>query len=106
MARSRPSVFAGSSAEGLKIAKALQVLLDHVCEVTIWSQGVFLKTKSNKSKTTMASWNGLFTNRFKTTLRGLKSSDSVYIIASHMRNLVYMNSILNGAVRTVITIAL
>jgi hypothetical protein len=41
MARSRPSVFVGSSAEGLKIAKALQVLLDHVCEVTIWSQGVF-----------------------------------------------------------------
>jgi hypothetical protein len=41
MTRSRPSVFVGSSAEGLKIAKALQVLLDHVCEVVIWSQGVF-----------------------------------------------------------------
>jgi hypothetical protein len=41
MARSRPSVFVGSSAEGLKIAKALQVLLDHACEVAIWSQGVF-----------------------------------------------------------------
>jgi hypothetical protein len=34
-------MFVGSSTEGLKIAKALQVLLDHVCEVTIWSQGVF-----------------------------------------------------------------
>lgn len=41
MARVRPSVFVGSSAEGLKIAKALQVLLDDACEVTIWSQGVF-----------------------------------------------------------------
>ena len=41
MGRSRPSVFVGSSAEGLKIAKALQVLLDHACEVAIWSQGVF-----------------------------------------------------------------
>jgi len=41
MARSRPSVFVGSSTEGLKIAKALQVLLDHACEATIWSQGVF-----------------------------------------------------------------
>ncbi len=41
MARARPSLFVGSSTEGLKIAKALQVLLDHACEVTIWSQGVF-----------------------------------------------------------------
>ena len=41
MARKRPSVFIGSSSEGLKIAKNLQVLLDRSCEVTIWSQGVF-----------------------------------------------------------------
>lgn len=41
MARKRPSVFIGSSTEGLKIAKTLQVLLDSTCEVTIWSQGVF-----------------------------------------------------------------
>ncbi len=41
MARKRPRVFLGSSSEGLKIAKNLQVLLDHSCEVTIWSQGVF-----------------------------------------------------------------
>ena len=37
----RPSLFVGSSAEGLPFAKALQVNLDHVLEVTIWSQGVF-----------------------------------------------------------------
>ena len=41
MARNRPTLFVGSSSEGLKIAKAVQVLLDHACEVTIWSQGIF-----------------------------------------------------------------
>ncbi|SRR5216683_3217843 len=41
MARKRPSVFIGSSTEGLKIGRALQVLLDQACEVTIWSQGIF-----------------------------------------------------------------
>ena len=38
---SKLKVFIGSSTEGLGIAKALQVLLDHEFEVTIWSQGVF-----------------------------------------------------------------
>ncbi len=37
----RPTVFVGSSVEGLKTAKTIQVLLDHACQVTIWSQGVF-----------------------------------------------------------------
>lgn len=41
MARIRPSLFVGSSSEGLKFAKALQVLLEHACEVSLWSQGVF-----------------------------------------------------------------
>ena len=36
MARSRPTLFVGSSSQGLKAAKAMQVLLDHSCEVTIW----------------------------------------------------------------------
>jgi predicted nucleotide-binding protein len=40
-ARVRPSVFVGSSSEGLRIAQAVQVVLDPVCEVEIWSQGVF-----------------------------------------------------------------
>src|SRR5438105_3213910 len=37
----RPRVFIGSSREGLSIAEAIQVNLDHACEVMIWSQGVF-----------------------------------------------------------------
>jgi len=37
----RPSLFIGSSVEGLPYAKALQVNLDHALQVTIWSQGVF-----------------------------------------------------------------
>lgn len=37
----RPSLFIGSSVEGLQIAMALQALLDHACEAEIWSQGVF-----------------------------------------------------------------
>lgn len=41
MARARPTLFVGSSSEGLRIAKAIQVLLDQSCEVTIWSQGIF-----------------------------------------------------------------
>ncbi len=37
----RPSMFVGSSSEGYPIAQAVQVLLDRVCEVETWSQGVF-----------------------------------------------------------------
>jgi len=41
MPHRRPSLFIGSSSEGLGIAKELQVLLDDPCEVVLWSQGVF-----------------------------------------------------------------
>jgi hypothetical protein len=37
----RSHVFSGSSAEGLKVAEALQVALDYTCETQVWCQGVF-----------------------------------------------------------------
>jgi hypothetical protein len=36
-----PSLFIGSSSEGLPVAYALQAELDQVCEPLLWSQGVF-----------------------------------------------------------------
>ncbi|MFI1303214.1 TIR domain-containing protein [Streptomyces sioyaensis] len=37
----RPALFVGSSSEGLRIAEAVQVVLDDVCEVELWTQGIF-----------------------------------------------------------------
>ncbi|MCP4549210.1 MAG: hypothetical protein GY835_22380 [bacterium] len=41
MTNRTPAVFVGSSVEGLPIAETIQLALDHTCEVTLWSQGVF-----------------------------------------------------------------
>jgi hypothetical protein len=41
-----PSLFIGSSTEGLKYAKALQAELDRTCEPSIWTQGAFNSTAS------------------------------------------------------------
>lgn len=41
MLRHRPTLFIGSSSEGLQVAEALQSLLDHSCQVQVWSQGTF-----------------------------------------------------------------
>ena len=41
MENARPTVFIGSSAEGLSVAEAIQQNLDRVAECVPWSQGVF-----------------------------------------------------------------
>jgi Predicted nucleotide-binding protein containing TIR-like domain len=37
----RPALFVGSSSEGLRIAETVQMALDQVCEVELWTQGIF-----------------------------------------------------------------
>jgi len=39
-----PSIFIGSSTEGLSVAYALQAELDQMCEPVVWSQSVFEPT--------------------------------------------------------------
>lgn len=41
MASSKPSVFVGSSSEGLEFARAVRSLLESDSEVTVWREGAF-----------------------------------------------------------------
>ncbi|MFI6689651.1 TIR domain-containing protein [Streptomyces sp. NPDC050485] len=50
----RPALFAGSSSEGLRIAEAVQVVLDPVCEVELWTQGDFGLTQGTLESLVMA----------------------------------------------------
>jgi len=47
----RPALFVGSSSEGQRIAAEVQVLLDPVCEVELWTQGMFGLTQGGLSET-------------------------------------------------------
>jgi predicted nucleotide-binding protein len=37
----RPSVFVGSSSEGVEFARAVRAALEHDAEITLWDEGVF-----------------------------------------------------------------
>lgn len=52
----RPTLFIGSSSEGLHVARALQALLDRDCEAVVWTHGVFeLGTVTLESLVSIAS---------------------------------------------------
>lgn len=38
---SKPSVFVGSSSEGLEVARAIELQFQHDAEITLWTEGVF-----------------------------------------------------------------
>jgi hypothetical protein len=50
----RPALFVGSSSEGLRIAQAVQVVLDPACEVELWTQGTFGLTQGTLESLVLA----------------------------------------------------
>lgn len=50
----RPALFVGSSSEGLRIAEGVQVVLDPVCEVELWTQGIFGLTQGTLESLVLA----------------------------------------------------
>lgn len=67
----RPALFVGSSSEGQRIAETIQVLLDPVCEVELWTQGVFGLTQGTLESLVNAS------SRFDFALLVLTADDLV-----------------------------
>ena len=67
----RPSVFVGSSSEGLAIARAIQAQLERSCEVEIWSQGLFGLMQGNLESLVLA------LNRFDFAVLVLTTDDLV-----------------------------
>ncbi len=75
-----PSVFIGSSVEGLGIAHALQIALEFDAEPTVWNQGIFKPTRHTLRDLTGAMESSdfavfIFTPDDITTLRGDRYSD-------------------------------
>jgi hypothetical protein len=50
----RPALFVGSSSEGLRIAQAVQVCLEPVSEVELWTQGIFGLTEGTLESLVLA----------------------------------------------------
>lgn len=51
----KPSIFIGSSVEGIKVAELIQLGIHHVAECTLWSQGVFGLSMGNLENLVKAS---------------------------------------------------
>lgn len=67
----KPSVFVGSSTEGLEAARAIKVQLDEDAEVELWNEGVFALGQGTLESMTLA------LNRFDFAILVLTADDSI-----------------------------